>query len=147
MLSFLGLRKDSKKSPSERESDGFVFIGETTEEQRQKVKAVNTVQPSTNVIVQPSKSSHAGQSSPAETIQPTSEALPSRTTAEPQGVEAVPALSELLGDIPFTLAPHVLAMQAGVPLIPEFVLPRDVNETLASFCYDFTLENSVLREP
>ncbi|KAJ8372442.1 hypothetical protein AAFF_G00289420 [Aldrovandia affinis] len=53
MFSFLGLRKDSsKKSTPEKETDGFVILGETVEEQRQKV-----LQPATNVIVLPSKSS------------------------------------------------------------------------------------------
>ncbi|KAK7899594.1 hypothetical protein WMY93_020447 [Mugilogobius chulae] len=47
-------------------------------------------------------------------------------------------------DIPFTLAPHVLAMQAGFPLIPDVLLSRDINYNLASFQYDFTLENSVV---
>ncbi|XP_076864326.1 UBAP1-MVB12-associated (UMA)-domain containing protein 1 [Brachyhypopomus gauderio] len=147
MFSFLGLRKDSKKSPSEKESDGFVIIGETAEEQRNKLKSINTAKPSTNVIVQPSKSSSAGQSSSTETIQPGPVVPSSRSAAEAQGAEAAPVLSELLGDIPFTLAPHILAMQTGVPLLPEFVLPRDFNENLDSFCYDFTLENSVLCEP
>lgn len=57
---------------------------------------------------------------------------------------AVAPLPDLLGDVPFTLAPHVLAMQAGLPLIPDVLLSRDINYNLASFQYDFTLENSVL---
>ncbi|XP_037391097.1 UBAP1-MVB12-associated (UMA)-domain containing protein 1 [Pygocentrus nattereri] len=148
MLSFFGFRKDSaKKSPTERETDGFVFLGETPEEQRQKMQPSNPVQPSTNVIVQPSKSSSAGLSRTTEAVQSTPVAPTAKSSTEPQSTEAAPALPELLGDIPFTLAPHILAMQAGLPLIPEFVLPRDINENLASFCYDFTLENSVLYEP
>lgn len=60
-------------------------------------------------------------------------------------VEAAAAtLPDLLGDVPFTLAPHVLAMQAGFPVIPDVLLSRDINYNLASFQYDFTLENSVL---
>ncbi|XP_045550763.1 UBAP1-MVB12-associated (UMA)-domain containing protein 1 [Salmo salar] len=62
--------------------------------------------------------------------------------------EAPPSLPELLGDVPFTLAPHVLAMQTGGPGFPLFsemlMSPRDINHNLASFTYDFTLENSVL---
>uniref|UniRef100_A0A3Q4BAX2 UMA domain-containing protein n=1 Tax=Mola mola TaxID=94237 RepID=A0A3Q4BAX2_MOLML len=57
---------------------------------------------------------------------------------------AVAPLPDLLGDVPFTLAPHVLAMQAGLPLIPDVLLSRDINYNLARFQYDFTLENSVL---
>ena len=62
----------------------------------------------------------------------------------PPVMEAVSALPDLLGDVPFTLAPHVLAMQAGFPLVPDVLLSRDINYNLASFQYDFTLENSVL---
>lgn len=40
------------------------------------------------------------------------------------------------------LAPHVLAMQASFPLIPDVLVSQDFS--LASFHYDFTLENSVL---
>lgn len=62
------------------------------------------------------------------------------------GVETAPAavLPDLLGDVPFTLAPHVLAMQAGFPLVPDVLVSQDFSYNLASFHYDFTLENSVL---
>ncbi|KAJ8336455.1 hypothetical protein SKAU_G00376750 [Synaphobranchus kaupii] len=133
MFSFL--RKDSsKKSAPEKEADGFVILGETTEEKRQKVQSV---QPATNVIILPYKSSCVRPAPPTVPLQP--------SLAPPvAAVEAAPFLPELLGDIPFTLAPHVLAMQAGVPQIPDFILARDINDNLASFRYDFTLENSVL---
>lgn len=62
----------------------------------------------------------------------------------PPAVEAAAALPDLLGDIPFTLAPHVLALQAGFSMVPDVLLSRDVNYNLAGFQYDFTLENSVL---
>lgn len=52
------------------------------------------------------------------------------------------ALPDLLGDVPFTLAPHVLAMQAAFPLVPDVLGSQDFS--LANFHYDFTLENSVL---
>lgn len=61
--------------------------------------------------------------------------------------EAAPVLPDLLGDVPFALAPHILAMQAGFPLIPDVLMSRDINYNLASFQYDFTLENSVLHSP
>lgn len=61
--------------------------------------------------------------------------------AEPPNANAA-ALPDLLGDVPFTLAPHVLAMQASFPLLPDVLVSQDLN--LASFHYDFTLENSVL---
>ncbi|XP_041811468.1 UBAP1-MVB12-associated (UMA)-domain containing protein 1 [Chelmon rostratus] len=139
MLSFLGLRKDSKKSTSEKEVDGgFVIIGETVEEQRRKMHTMNIAQPSTNVIVQPSKSSCTVPAQPTTAV-PTTAPLAGSPT-----VEAASTLPDLLGDVPFTLAPHVLAVQAGFPLIPDVLLSRDINYNLASFQYDFTLENSVL---
>lgn len=145
MLSFLGLRKDSKKSTSEKEVDGgFVIVGETAEEQRRKLQTSNISQPSTNVIVHPSKSAPAAPGQPANTKQPA--ALPTTApAAAPSAVEAASTLPDLLGDVPFTLAPHVLAMQTGFPLVPDVLLSRDINYNLASFQYDFTLENSVLQ--
>ncbi|XP_045913812.1 UBAP1-MVB12-associated (UMA)-domain containing protein 1 isoform X2 [Micropterus dolomieu] len=144
MFSFFGLRKDSKKSTPEKEVDGgFVIIGETVDDQRRRMQNLNVAQLSTNVVVQPSKSSCAVPAQPTYTMHPT--ALP--TTAPIAGtsaVEAASTLPDLLGDIPFTLAPHVLAMQAGFPLIPDVLLSRDINYNLSSFQYDFTLENSVL---
>ncbi|KAK9526416.1 hypothetical protein VZT92_015117 [Zoarces viviparus] len=136
MFSFLGLRKDSKKSTPEKEVDGgFVIIGETVEEQRMKMQTMIIAQPSTNVIVQPYRSSWP---TPAPAAFP-----PTATAAGTSAVEAS-ALSDLLGDVPFTLAPHVLAAQAGLPLIPDVLLSRDMNYNLVNFQYDFTLENSVL---
>ncbi|KAI5087389.1 UBAP1-MVB12-associated (UMA)-domain containing protein 1 [Silurus meridionalis] len=147
MLSFFGLRKDSKKSPSsDRESDGFVLIGESAEEQGAKRQARNTAQLSTNVIVQPSKTSKPTPPKSPEAVQSSPAPPTSGPSAEPANTDSVPGHTELLGDIPFTLAPHILAMQSGLPRLPDFTLPRDINENLANFCYDFTLENSVLCE-
>ncbi|KAM3858052.1 UBAP1-MVB12-associated (UMA)-domain containing protein 1 [Diretmus argenteus] len=145
MFSFLGLRKDSKKSSSEREADGgFVIIGETVEEQRQKMQAKNIMKPSTSVIVQPSKSSCTAPARPSEAgTFPT--AFPAAVpTAGPSAMDGAAGLPDLLGDVPFTLAPHIQAMQAGFSLIPDVLLSRDINYNLANFQYDFTLENSVL---
>ncbi|XP_071771078.1 UBAP1-MVB12-associated (UMA)-domain containing protein 1 [Centroberyx gerrardi] len=145
MFSFLGLRKDSKKSTSERETDGgFVIIGETLEEQRRKIQAMNIVQPSTNVIVQPSKSSYMIPAQPAVATLPAGFPAMAPVAGPPAAADAAPSLPDLLGDVPFTLAPHVLATQTGFPLIPDVLLSRDINYNLASFQYDFTLENSVL---
>ncbi|XP_029700489.1 UBAP1-MVB12-associated (UMA)-domain containing protein 1 [Takifugu rubripes] len=143
MFNFLGLRKDSKKS-SEKELDGgFVIIGETLEEQRKKVQTINIAQPSTNVIVQPSKSSC---SYPAQPKYPPTFPTTVPAAGTSAAVETTPAavLPDLLGDVPFTLAPHVLAMQASFPLIPDVLVSQDFSYNLASFHYDFTLENSVL---
>lgn len=65
------------------------------------------------------------------------------TSAAAMEVAAV-TLPDLLGDVPFTLAPHVLAMQTGFPVIPDVLLSRDINYNLSNFQYDFSLENSVL---
>ncbi|XP_074543662.1 UBAP1-MVB12-associated (UMA)-domain containing protein 1 isoform X2 [Halichoeres trimaculatus] len=151
MFSFLGLRKDSKKSTSEKEVDGgFVIIGETVDEQRKKMQTMNIAQPSTNVIVQPSRSSYRAPA-PAPPTTTTNLPAPLPTYAPVPGTSAVaaaaPALPDLLGDVPFALAPHILAMQAGFPLVPDVLMSRDINYNLASFQYDFTLENSVLHSP
>ncbi|KAJ0003594.1 hypothetical protein NQD34_008692, partial [Periophthalmus magnuspinnatus] len=119
----------------------FCYSGETVEEQRQKAQGMNIAQPSTNVIVQPSKvSKHTFfywrlYSEPS--------AAPTSALAG-VGSEPAPTLPDLLGDIPFTLAPHILAMQAGFPFIPDVLLSRDINYNLSNFQYDFTLENSVI---
>lgn len=148
MFNLFGFRKDTKKPTSEKEVDGgFVIVGETVEEQRQKMQTMN-ITPSGYVIVQPSKTS-----CPPHPVNPKFPVVFSNTTVTPGpsapstglGLEpAVSTLPDLLGDIPFTLAPHVLAMQAGLPLVPDVLLSRDINYNLASFQYDFTLENSVL---
>ncbi|XP_067111905.1 UBAP1-MVB12-associated (UMA)-domain containing protein 1 [Osmerus mordax] len=144
MLSFLGLRKDSKKSTSERETDGFVIIGDTAEEQWQKTQTVKTSQLATNVIVGPSKPFCPSPVRTAEGVQLPPVLPPVMSSPGPATVEVALSLPELLGDVPFTLAPHILAMQAGFPLLPELRLSRDINDNLANFHYDFTLENSVL---
>lgn len=53
-------------------------------------------------------------------------------------------MAELLSDVPFTLAPRVLAVQSAVIDLPDHLLTYDVSENLSRFWYDFTLENSVL---
>ena len=78
-------------------------------------------------------------------------AVPTVAAAAAAAVAPAPAPTDLnvsvpdfLGDVPFTLAPHILAMQGGFPLNSDLNLSRDVNYNLTSFNYDFTLENSVL---
>ncbi|KAM7372768.1 hypothetical protein PAMP_007666 [Pampus punctatissimus] len=117
---------------------------ETVEDQRRKMQSsMNVAHPSTNVIVQPSKSSCTAPAQPMDTYLPA--ALPTTAlTAGPSAAEAAATLPDLLGDVPFSLAPHVQAMQAGIAVIPDVLLSRDINYNLANFQYDFTLENSVL---
>ncbi|XP_048085528.1 UBAP1-MVB12-associated (UMA)-domain containing protein 1 [Alosa alosa] len=138
MLSFFGLRKDQSKKPSaERELDGFVIIGETVEEQRQGMNTLNVI--STHVLL----------FSPAPQRPSGAEWPPSPAHGSGGDAAAVPSLPELLADVPFALAPHILAVQTGRPalLLPDLVLNGDINHNLDNFRYDFTLENSVLNEP
>lgn len=61
-----------------------------------------------------------------------------------QTLENSSLMAELLSDVPFTLAPHVLAVQGTISDLPDHLLAYDVSENLSRFWYDFTLENSVL---
>ncbi|TNN34401.1 UBAP1-MVB12-associated (UMA)-domain containing protein 1 [Liparis tanakae] len=115
----------------------LLLVGETPAEQRRKTQSGSIAQPSTNVIVQPLRPPYPAP--PAGTRHPAP--LPPPPTAAAPVAEALP---DLLGDVPFTLAPHVLAVQAAMPLMPDVLLSRDGNYNLASFQYDFTLENSVV---
>ncbi|KAH0514511.1 UBAP1-MVB12-associated (UMA)-domain containing protein 1 [Microtus ochrogaster] len=59
-------------------------------------------------------------------------------------LESTSQTAELLSDVPFTLAPHVLAVQGTIGDLPDHLLSYDVGDNLSRFWYDFTLENSVL---
>ncbi|XP_033933456.1 UBAP1-MVB12-associated (UMA)-domain containing protein 1 isoform X2 [Pseudochaenichthys georgianus] len=182
MLSFLGLRKESKKSPSEKEADGgFTIVGETLEEQRGKTRTQSVAQPSSGyVIVQPPKSSCPYPSLPSEVKRPApplplpplppqsscpypslpSEAscpypalasdikrpapLPPPSSSSSVG-ESSSVLPDLLEDVPFSLSPHVLTVMSSLQLIPDLLLDPELSYNLSSFQYDFSLENSVLR--
>ncbi|XP_063669831.1 UBAP1-MVB12-associated (UMA)-domain containing protein 1 isoform X2 [Pan troglodytes] len=61
-----------------------------------------------------------------------------------QTLENSSLMAELLSDVPFTLAPHVLAVQGTITDLPDHLLSYDGSENLSRFWYDFTLENSVL---
>ncbi|NXY81835.1 UMAD1 protein, partial [Alcedo cyanopectus] len=61
-----------------------------------------------------------------------------------QNLESSPLMSDLLSDVPFALAPHVLAVQGTHSDIPDQLLTYNINDNLSRFWYDFTLENSVL---
>ncbi|XP_023815818.1 UBAP1-MVB12-associated (UMA)-domain containing protein 1 [Oryzias latipes] len=138
MMNFLGLRKEPKKVDKEVEG-GFVLLGERVEEKRSRV-------PSTNVIVQPLKprsSAPPPPPPPAEAV--TADVFHSDQTAGLPGAEAASSLPDLLADVPFTLAPYILAMQTGLPAAPDVLLSSDMNCRLSSFQYDFSLETSVLR--
>ncbi|XP_065443102.1 UBAP1-MVB12-associated (UMA)-domain containing protein 1 isoform X17 [Chrysemys picta bellii] len=61
-----------------------------------------------------------------------------------QHLESNHFMSEFLSDVPFTLAPHVLAVQDTSNGLPDQLLSDNINDDLSRFWYDFTLENSVL---
>ncbi|XP_043545819.1 UBAP1-MVB12-associated (UMA)-domain containing protein 1 isoform X1 [Chiloscyllium plagiosum] len=140
MLKLFGIQKStesSKKSAQpDEEVDGFVILGETASE-RQHV-------PVEDVTGKCSRSTKEGQST---------NLYPVRTdgtwTAQQikQTIERFPVTAELLSDVPFTLAPHILTLQASFHDFPDTLhLPKNMNETVANFWYDFTLENSVLSD-
>ncbi|XP_061885365.1 UBAP1-MVB12-associated (UMA)-domain containing protein 1-like [Entelurus aequoreus] len=135
MLSFLGLRKDSKKQTEKEADGGFVIIGETVEEQRRKMQSMKITQPSTNVIVLPPKSCPDHVSTSTAPLTPAVSSV----------VEAASPVPDLLGDVPFTLSPGVQAMQTALSYIPDVLLSKDMNSKLAYFHYDFTLEKAVLQ--
>ncbi|XP_042637364.1 UBAP1-MVB12-associated (UMA)-domain containing protein 1 [Orycteropus afer afer] len=134
MFHFFRKPPESKKPPTpEREADGFVLLGDTANEQRMAAggnsSEVEGNQPlesgkenSSSVTVADSETGHkAGQT-----------------------LENSSFMTELLSDIPFTLAPHVLAVQGTISDLPDYLLSYDVSEKFSRFWYDFTLENSVL---
>ncbi|XP_012919618.1 UBAP1-MVB12-associated (UMA)-domain containing protein 1 [Mustela nigripes] len=134
MFPFFRKSPESKKpSTPETEADGFVLLGDTTGEQRKAAEG---------------KTSEAEGSQPLETGKENS---PSATVAGPkmenksgQTLENNSLMAELLNDVPFTLAPHVLAVQGTISDLPDHLLSYDVGENLSRFWYDFSLENSVL---
>ncbi|XP_056656581.1 UBAP1-MVB12-associated (UMA)-domain containing protein 1 isoform X4 [Monodelphis domestica] len=71
----------------------------------------------------------------------------SRKEEAAQSLEGCSLVAELLRDVPFTLAPHVLAVQGTLGDLPQHLLSSRVSDDLSRFWYDFTLENSVLCDP
>ncbi|XP_010585551.1 UBAP1-MVB12-associated (UMA)-domain containing protein 1 isoform X2 [Loxodonta africana] len=134
MFHFFRKPPESKKSPvSEREADGFVFLGDTADEQTSATRG---------------KSSEVEGNQPLETGKENSSSVTvadsERGNKAGQTLENSSFMAELLSDIPFTLAPHVLAVQGPISDLPDHLLSYDVSENLSRFWYDFSLENSVL---
>ncbi|XP_034374789.1 UBAP1-MVB12-associated (UMA)-domain containing protein 1 [Arvicanthis niloticus] len=130
MLSFFRKPAESKKpSVPEPEADGFVLLGDTANEMRCKTpeaegsQALETGKEDTSIVTVsgPETGNQAGQA-----------------------LENSSLTAELLSDVPFTLAPHVLAAQGTISDLPDHLLSYDVGDNLSRFWYDFTLENSVL---
>ncbi|MEE6509606.1 hypothetical protein FKM82_026974 [Ascaphus truei] len=135
MFSFFRKSQDAKKNAiQERETDGFVVLGQTTNEQRN------------NILELPGTTFTYNQ--PFQT--PQQEALhfnrdgSGATKVTSPASEGNLVMAELLNDIPFILAPHVLEVQNICRELPERVQLYNLDENFARFHYDFTLENSVL---
>ncbi|KAM5190323.1 UBAP1-MVB12-associated (UMA)-domain containing protein 1 isoform 1-T1 [Callospermophilus lateralis] len=94
------------------------------------------------------KASEVEGSQPLETGKENSSSVtvagPETENKAGQTLESSSLMAELLSDVPFTLAPHVLAVQGTISDLPDHLLSCDVSENLSRFWYDFTLENSVL---
>ncbi|XP_070950970.1 UBAP1-MVB12-associated (UMA)-domain containing protein 1 isoform X1 [Macaca nemestrina] len=107
--------------------------GDTTNEQRMAARG---------------KTSDVEASQPSETNKENSSSVtvsdPETENKAGQTLENSSLMAELLSDVPFTLAPHVLAVQGTITDLPDHLLSYDVSENLSRFWYDFTLENSVL---
>ncbi|XP_060104544.1 UBAP1-MVB12-associated (UMA)-domain containing protein 1 [Heteronotia binoei] len=137
MFSFFRKSQDTKKIlVSEKETDGFVLLDSTTSEERNEFK--DKISYSHGLDQTSQKNSNGGSN--------LTEAGTAVRTEKNHNVDNNPFMSELLSDVPFTLAPHVLAAQDACSDLPQQLLSYDVNDSLTRFWYDFTLENSVLCE-
>ncbi|XP_040116442.1 UBAP1-MVB12-associated (UMA)-domain containing protein 1 [Oryx dammah] len=134
MFHFFRKPPESKKpSVPETEADGFVLLGDTAHEQRVAARG---------------ETSDVEDNQPLETGKENSSSVtvagPETENKAGQTLENSSLMAELLSDVPFTLAPHVLAVQGTISDLPDHLLSYDVSENLSRFWYDFTLENSVL---
>ncbi|XP_020855719.1 UBAP1-MVB12-associated (UMA)-domain containing protein 1 [Phascolarctos cinereus] len=135
MFHFFRKPSEPKKVPvPEREADGFVLLGDTENEQK----------------ASPGGSPSEGAKQPSQADvgeQPHGSASGPLKDSEGQMMENSALASELLRDVPFTLAPHVLAVQGAASDLPSHLLTPEFTDNLSRFLYDFTLENSVLCNP
>ncbi|NXP54087.1 UMAD1 protein, partial [Heliornis fulica] len=138
MFSFFRKSQDSKKvTVPEREADGFVIVGDTIDDQSRESKD-KTSFPETRPMYNQPPQVNAGHRS--QLTVPSAEAGNGRS----HNLESSPFMSDLVSDVPFALAPHVLAVQGTLRDVPDRLLTYNVNDHLSRFWYDFTLENSVL---
>ncbi|XP_078519830.1 UBAP1-MVB12-associated (UMA)-domain containing protein 1 isoform X2 [Lissotriton helveticus] len=128
-----------KISPPEKEADGFVLLGETVSEKRTDAAGIPSF-PEKGATTNTSQAN-------METSPWLSAADSSAASGRSQNVEGNPLMSDLLNDVPFTLAPHVLEVLNTYNSFPDKILTACLNDNLSRFLYDFTLENSVLCEP
>lgn len=136
MFNFFRKGQDTKKVlVTEKEADGFVFLGNTDNEERNESKE------KTSFCVTGPEYDQISQTNRSKLTEAGTE-----VGTEKKNVESNSSMLELLSDVPFTLAPHVLAVQDTCNDIPRQLLSYDVSDNLTRFWYDFTLENSVLCE-
>ncbi|NWZ03415.1 UMAD1 protein, partial [Loxia curvirostra] len=141
MFSFFRKSQDSKKVPvPEREADGFVIVGDTADDQSRDSKDKTSFPETRPRYSQPSQI-NTGQRSQLTV------SSPEMGNQRSQALESSPFMSDLLSDVPFALAPHVLAVQGTHSDVPDRLLTYNINDNLSRFWYDFTLENSVLCDP
>ncbi|XP_066052988.1 UBAP1-MVB12-associated (UMA)-domain containing protein 1 [Chamaea fasciata] len=141
MFSFFRKSQDSKKvTAPEREADGFVIVGDTADDQSRNSKDKTSFPETRPMYSQPPQvnTGHRSQLTVSST---------EMGNQRSQTLESSPFMSDLLSDIPFALAPHVLAVQGTHSDVPDRLLTYDINDNLSRFWYDFTLENSVLCDP
>nr|XP_037860587.1 UBAP1-MVB12-associated (UMA)-domain containing protein 1 isoform X2 [Chlorocebus sabaeus] len=124
MFHFFRKPPESKKpSVPETEADGFVLLGDTTNEQRMAARG---------------KTLDVEASQPSETNKENSSSVtvsdPETENKAGQTLENSSLMAELLSDVPFTLAPHVLAVQGTITDLPDHLLSYDVSENLSRFC-------------
>ncbi|KAM4688405.1 UBAP1-MVB12-associated (UMA)-domain containing protein 1 [Discoglossus pictus] len=135
MFSFFRKSQDTKKSMvPEKEADGFVLLGQTSNEQQPD----RPLYPGTGFPYNPPFQT------PQENPQQFSRQEPEAPKLTSQTSEGNTVMAELLNDIPFSLAPHVQEVQNICRELPERVPLYNLEENFARFHYDFTLENSVL---
>uniref|UniRef100_A0A8C5T2V5 UBAP1-MVB12-associated (UMA) domain containing 1 n=1 Tax=Malurus cyaneus samueli TaxID=2593467 RepID=A0A8C5T2V5_9PASS len=135
MFSFFRKSQDSKKvTVPEREADGFVIVGDTADDQNRESKDKTSFPETRPGYNQPPQSQLSVSSTEVG-------------NQRGQTLESSPFMSDLLSDVPFALAPHVLAVQGTHTDVPDRLLTYDINDNLSRFWYDFTLENSVLCDP
>uniref|UniRef100_A0A8D2LWE7 UBAP1-MVB12-associated (UMA) domain containing 1 n=1 Tax=Varanus komodoensis TaxID=61221 RepID=A0A8D2LWE7_VARKO len=137
MFNFLRKNQDSKKVlVTEKEADGFIILDKIINEE------INNSTDKTSVTgpecVQTSQTNSDNRLQLTETVTEVGK-------EKNQHIEST-SMVELLSDVPFTLAPHVLAVQDTCNDLPRQLLSCDVTDNLTRFWYDFTLENSVLCE-
>ncbi|NXQ06346.1 UMAD1 protein, partial [Vidua macroura] len=118
----------------------FTLVGDTADDQSRDSKDKTSFPETRPMYSQPSQinTGHRSQLTVSST---------EMGNQRNQTLESSPFMSDLLSDVPFALAPHVLAVQGTHSDVPDRLLTYDINDNLSRFWYDFTLENSVLCDP